>query len=73
VSADSDGTVVDSNEVVGNHTAGIDVDNVSTTIKKNEARSNGGFGISAPPGVIDGGGNEASHNADGGCTGVSCD
>ena len=71
VSADSDNVLVDGNTAIGNHVNGVQTDNGSTTVKKNTANANGGFGISAG-GAIDGGGNKAKANADINCQGVFC-
>jgi parallel beta-helix repeat protein len=73
VAADSAGVLVEGNESFGNHTDGIDTESASTTLKKNEVYANGELGIEADGGAIDGGGNEARDNADGGCTGgIEC-
>jgi large repetitive protein len=52
------------NHVFGSGFAGIRVGSPSTTLTRNEARRNGGLGIFAVRGVIDGGGNRASGNGD---------
>jgi hypothetical protein len=43
---------------------GIDVRAPGTTVTRNTANANHGLGISAVPGVIDGGGNRAAGNGD---------
>ncbi|HET8821716.1 MAG TPA: NosD domain-containing protein [Thermoleophilaceae bacterium] len=57
-------TLVSRNLVVGSGRAGIIVGSRSTTITDNRAVRNGGLGIRAVKGVIDGGGNRASGNGD---------
>ena len=57
-------TLIKRNHVVGSGRAGISVGSPSTTITKNRAVRNGGLGIKAVEGVIDGGGNIARHNGD---------
>lgn len=68
---------VENGAVTGNHTLGnqgngIALDSPGNTLTRNVARYNEGFGIFAPAGTIDGGGNRASGNLGGDCTGVSC-
>jgi hypothetical protein len=66
-------TLIKGNHVVGSGRAGIAVGNPSTTITKNRAVRNGGLGIKAVEGVIDGGGNRASGNGDPRqCVNVKC-
>jgi parallel beta-helix repeat protein len=66
-------TLVSGNLVVGSGRAGIIVGNRSTTIINNRAVRNGGLGIRAVKGVIDGGGNRASGNGDPRqCVNVAC-
>ena len=53
----------------GNHVSrarkhGMNVKSAATTLTRNHARRNGDLGISAVPGVTDGGGNRASGNGD---------
>jgi hypothetical protein len=43
---------------------GLDTNDSTTKLTRNEARRNGDFGIEAVRGVIDGGGNRASGNGD---------
>jgi parallel beta-helix repeat protein len=57
-------TVVDANTANGNGDDGIDVRSPSTTIRQNIANNNDELGIVAVPGVIDGGGNQATGNGD---------
>lgn len=66
-------TVIKGNHVVGSGRVGIIVGSPSTTITKNRAVRNGGLGIKAVEGVIDGGGNRASGNGDARqCLNVKC-
>jgi large repetitive protein len=66
-------TLVSRNLVVGSMRAGIIVGSRSTTITENRAVRNGGLGIRAVAGVIDGGGNRASGNGDPRqCVNVAC-
>jgi parallel beta-helix repeat protein len=66
-------TLVSRNLVVGSGRAGIIVGSRSTTITNNRAVRNGGLGIRAVKGVIDGGGNRASGNGDPRqCVNVAC-
>jgi parallel beta-helix repeat protein len=73
VGPDAADALLERNVSRGNLLAGIDTANASTTLRKNTADSNLGRGITAPPGVIDAGGNRASHNPDEDCSpSVSC-
>jgi parallel beta-helix repeat protein len=73
VGAAASGTVVRDNTSNGNGDDGIDVDSPSTRILGNTAGGNGDLGIEAVPGVVDGGGNRATGNANPAqCTGVTC-
>ena len=66
-------TLISRNLVVGSEGAGIIVGSRSTTIANNRALRNGGLGIRAIEGVIDGGGNRASGNGDPRqCVNVAC-
>lgn len=66
-------TLISRNLVVGSGRAGIIVGSRSTTIANNRALRNGGLGIRAVEGVIDGGGNRASGNGDPRqCLNVAC-
>jgi parallel beta-helix repeat protein len=66
-------TLVKGNHVVGAGRDGINVLSRSTTLTKNRAVRNGGLGIKAVEGVIDGGGNRASGNGDPRqCVNVTC-
>ena len=66
-------TQISRNLVVGSGRAGIIVGSRSTTIANNRALRNGGLGIRAVEGVIDGGGNRASGNGDPRqCLNVAC-
>jgi parallel beta-helix repeat protein len=61
------------NQAHQNTDDGIDVRSTSTTITANTTNFNGDWGIVAPPGVTDGGGNHAFGNGHAGqCTGVVC-
>jgi parallel beta-helix repeat protein len=74
VGPDTTNALLERNVSRGNLLAGIDTANASTTLRKNTADSNLGRGITAPVGVIDAGGNRASHNPDEDCSpSVSCD
>lgn len=63
---------VAANEANGNANDGVELDTPGNTLRRNSARNNGGFGINAVSGTIDGGRNEASGNVAGDCTGVGC-
>jgi parallel beta-helix repeat protein len=66
-------TLVSRNLGVGSGRAGIIVGSSSTTITENRAVRNGGLGIRAVEGVVDGGGNRASGNGDPRqCVNVAC-
>jgi parallel beta-helix repeat protein len=52
------------NSAQGNGGDGYSVSGLGTTVRSNLARTNGGWGIHAVAGVIDGGGNGASGNAE---------
>jgi parallel beta-helix repeat protein len=74
VDPDCPDALLERNTARGNLLAGIDTANASTTLRKNTADSNLGRGITAPVGVIDAGGNRASHNPDEDCSpSISCD
>jgi nitrous oxidase accessory protein NosD len=60
------------NDVVANNGNGISIDRPGNTLTRNHANANQGLGIAAPDGTIDGGGNRATGNLDGNCTGVVC-
>jgi hypothetical protein len=67
------GTLLQNNEVSGFADDGIDVEAPGTVIRRNNAHDNGDLGIEAVPGVVDGGGNEASGNGNPAqCTNVFC-
>jgi parallel beta-helix repeat protein len=67
------GNVVKANVVSRSAADGINVAAASTWIGLNVALKNGALGISAVPGVVDGGGNTASGNANAAqCAGVKC-
>ena len=52
---------------------GTDVRAPGTTVTRNSANDNHNLGISAVPGVIDGGGNQAAGNGDPAqCTNIAC-
>jgi nitrous oxidase accessory protein NosD len=50
------------NVATGSGDDGFDIESSSTTLARNRAAQNGGFGIEAVPGVNDGGGNRAHGN-----------
>jgi parallel beta-helix repeat protein len=60
------------NTANNNAQTGIYIDHAGDVLTGNTANFNGYYGISAPPGTIDGGGNRATGNGDTNCTGVSC-
>lgn len=64
--------LIERNEVVGNAQHGITIDRPGNTVARNRAVDNGGIGIAAPEGTIDGGHNRATGNLGGDCTGVVC-
>jgi hypothetical protein len=67
------GTIVDRNRVVRSGDDGIDVNAQDTTVMRNVANRNADFGIEAPAGVTDGGGNRAAGNGNPlQCIHVSC-
>ena len=73
VGSASTNTVVLRNSTSRNSDDGIDVDAPGATITGNTANLNGGLGIEAVPGVIDGGGNTAAGNGNPlQCTNVTC-
>ena len=51
---------------------GIQVDEVGAVVADNTALRNGGYGIRAVVGVVDGGGNTARDNVEGQCLNISC-
>jgi parallel beta-helix repeat protein len=66
-------TQVTDNLVIASGGDGYDVKNPTTTLTANRALRNAQLGIEAVAGVIDGGGNVASHNGDPRqCTHISC-
>jgi hypothetical protein len=66
-------TILSNNTVTKNQHNGITAPNPSVTLTQNTALGNGGFGIAAAVGAIDGGGNIARNNgARPQCTGVVC-
>lgn len=66
------GVLVQNNVVTGSLCTGIAIVSPTTTVKKNTATANLGFGIRVSTTAIDGGGNKASNNGDGECDGVAC-
>src|SRR5207248_10491281 len=64
------------NLIKGNTANGNDLDGIrsigASTLTANTARNNGGLGIDALDGAIDGGRNRASGNAEPQCIGVIC-
>ncbi len=66
-------TLIKGNLVVGAGRAGLAIGSRTSTITENHAARNGGLGIKAVKGVIDGGGNRASGNGDPRqCVNVAC-
>jgi parallel beta-helix repeat protein len=66
-------TLVEGNHAFGAKDDGLDVNNSTTTLTRNEARRNGDLGIEAVFGVINGGGNIARYNGDPRqCTNIFC-
>src|SRR5690349_1571924 len=55
-------TLVEANKVTRSSADGIDVRSASTTLRANSLTSNAEWGIAAPSGTIDGGGNRARGN-----------
>ncbi len=68
----TDDAVVVGNRTVGNADDGIEIDSAGNTLRRNIARYNGGFGINAAAGTVDGRHNEAGGNLAGDCVGVTC-
>jgi parallel beta-helix repeat protein len=64
VDTDSVSNTIASNSAQGNGGDGLSVNALGTTVRSNLARTNQGWGIYAVAGVIDGGGNGASGNAE---------
>jgi len=60
------------NEVRSFRGDGIRIEEQSTTVRRNLAEDNRGWGIFAVPGVNDRGGNEATGNGAGQCMNVAC-
>lgn len=72
VSLGPTGTRLVGNTIRGSLRDGISAFDGSTVISRNVARANRGFGIYAPNGAVDGGGNRARGNGLGRCVGVVC-
>jgi hypothetical protein len=73
VDTDSAGTVLLRNLTARNGDNGIEVRTPGTTVTLNIANANHNLGISAVPGVIDGGGNRAAGNGNPAqCTNIVC-
>jgi Right handed beta helix region len=72
IEAETTGTLLERNEVRRSPGDGIQVDSPFTTLTRNVSYDNGGWGILAVAGVIDGGGNAAFSNAAGQCLNVAC-
>ena len=64
--------VIARNVVVANAADGITIEGPGTVVRHNEVFDNGGVGILAAEGTIDGGRNQASGNLGGDCIGVVC-
>jgi len=69
---DAADVLVQGNTVTGSRSTGIFIVSPSTTVTKNTATANLGFGIRDSTTAIDGGGNKASGNGDGECDGFVC-
>jgi len=73
VDAGSINTLIRGNLAVRNTDDGIDIDSPGATVTGNDADRNGDLGIEAVIGVVDGGANAASRNANPlQCVNVSC-
>ncbi len=73
VTAKAKHTLLRRNRARGSKDDGFDVEGRTTKLTKNRAVRNGGLGIEAVRGVIDGGGNIARHNGDPRqCTHIAC-
>jgi hypothetical protein len=73
VDPDAAGTLLSRNLAVHSGDDGIDVRAPGTTVTRNIAIANHDLGISAVPGVIDGGGNRAAGNGNPAqCTNIAC-
>lgn len=66
------GSRIAGNTIRGSQRDGISVFDRSTVLSGNVARKNRAFGIYAPNGAVNGGGNRASGNGLGQCLGVRC-
>ena len=66
------GSRIASNTVQGSQRDGISVFDRSTILSGNVTRLNRAFGIYAPNGAVNGGGNRASRNGLGNCLGIRC-
>lgn len=60
------------NTANSNAQTGIYIDHAGDVLTQNTANFNGYFGIHAPPGTIDGGGNKATGNGEADCTNIPC-
>ena len=60
------------NRAVGNGANGFVIDEAGNTLRRNTAVDNGGVGILAPAGTVDGGGNRAAGNTGGDCVTLAC-
>lgn len=69
---DAVGVLVQGNTVVSSRSTGIFIVSPTTTVTKNTATANLGFGMRVSTTAIDGGGNKASNNGDGECDGFAC-
>jgi parallel beta-helix repeat protein len=73
VNGDATATLLERNTANGNGHDGIEASAAGTTLTSNTANFNHELGIEAVPGVIDGGGNQASGNGNPlQCTNVTC-
>jgi len=67
-------TLLQRNHAFGAKDDGVDANNPTTKLARNEAKRNGDLGVEAVRGVIDGGGNRASGNGDPRqCTNIACE
>ena len=66
-------TVLEGNAADGNQLDGLRIEQAGTVVRKTRADGNGGFGIAAVAGTVDGGGNRARGNRVAAqCEGVAC-
>ena len=63
---------LEGNRTSGNVEAGVRIDEPGNSIRRHAAFANGGTGIAAVAGTVDGGRNRAAGNGAGDCTNVAC-